>query len=99
MWMHVFSLLPRLFLNRILYGRFLDIFVTHAPAAGVHDEDDLPHQGIDAFRWLIKVFKPRYHFHGHVHVYRPDTTITTVCGKTTVINAFKYRIIDFSLPD
>lgn len=97
MWMNVFSLLPKLFLNRLLYGRFLDIFVTHAPSAGIHDQTDLPHRGIKAFRWLTKVVKPAYHFHGHVHVYRPDTRVTTVFESTTVINTFKYRITEVSL--
>ena len=34
MWMMIFSMVPRLLLNRLLYGRYLDIFVTHAPPAG-----------------------------------------------------------------
>lgn len=99
MWLHVLSLAPRLIYNRIRYGRYLDLFVTHAPPAGVHDATDLPHQGIKAFRWLIKVFKPAYHFHGHIHVYRPDEKITSIIDSTTVINTYKYRITEFTLPD
>ncbi len=30
MWLHVFRLIPGLLRNRVLYGRYLDIFVTHA---------------------------------------------------------------------
>jgi Icc-related predicted phosphoesterase len=99
MWLHVLSLAPRLIYNRIRYGRYLDFFVTHAPPAGVHDATDLPHQGIKAFRWLIKVFKPAYHFHGHIHVYRPDEKITSIIDSTTVINTYKCRITEFTLPD
>ena len=99
MWMHVFSLVPGLFRNKLLYGRFLDIFVTHAPSTGIHDAEDLPHQGIDAFRWLVNIFKPAYHFHGHVHVYRPDTQKETSFNSTRVINTYKYCVTDFSLPD
>jgi len=99
MWLHVFSLAPRLIYNRIRYGRYLDVFVTHAPSAGIHDATDLPHQGIKAFRWLIKVFKPAYHFHGHIHVYRPDEKIITIIGSTTVINTYRYRITELTLPD
>lgn len=99
MWMHVFSLVPRLFVNRLWCGRYLDMFVTHAPAAGIHDASDVPHQGIKAFRWFIKVFQPTYHFHGHIHVYRPDTVVTTVTGSTTVMNTYKYRVTEFLLPD
>lgn len=97
MWTHVFELIPKLLVNRIRYGRYLDIFVTHAPSAGIHDKSDLPHQGIFAFRWFIEKFKPRYHFHGHVHVYRPDEPVDTQHAKTRVINAYGYKDIDISL--
>ena len=70
MWMNVLRIVPTLLVNRVLYGRGLDIFISHAPPWGIHDKPDLPHQGIKAFRWLIETFKPRYHFHGHIHVYR-----------------------------
>ncbi len=93
MWNHVFSLVPRLMANRLLYGRYLDIFIAHSPPAGIHDEEDLPHQGIKAFRWLVKVFHPAYFFHGHIHVYRPDTVIDSFVGTTRVINTYGYRDI------
>ncbi len=91
MWLNVIQLIPGLLRNRIFYRRYLDIFVSHAPARGIHDKQDLTHQGIDAFRWLLHVFKPAYHFHGHVHVYRPDTKIETVFENTRVINTYGYR--------
>ena len=90
MWEHVFSLVPGVILNRVRYGRFLDVLVTHAPPHGIHDQPDLPHQGIRAFRWFIATFKPAYHFHGHVHVYRPDATTETNFDKTRVVNTFGY---------
>jgi uncharacterized protein len=91
MWMHVFLLVPGLLRNRTLSGRYLDVFVTHAPPKGIHDQDDLPHHGIKAFRWFLKVFKPAYHFHGHIHVYHPDTITETTYHQTKVINSFGYR--------
>lgn len=94
MWGHVLGLIPGLMLNRLRYGRFLDIFVTHAPPWGIHDQPDLPHNGIHAFRWLLKVFQPAYHFHGHVHIYRPDTVRETMFGSTRVINTFGYRVTE-----
>jgi Icc-related predicted phosphoesterase len=90
MWWYVLRMAPRLIWNRLFYGRYLDIFVTHAPPAGVHDQDDLPHQGIFAFLWLIKTFQPAYHFHGHVHVYKPGVPIKTRIGRTWVINTYGY---------
>lgn len=90
MWGHVLGLVPMLLFNRLIHGRYLDVFVTHAPPWGIHDQSDLPHQGITAFRWLLKVFKPTYHFHGHIHIYRPDTDKETLFKQTRVINSFGY---------
>jgi hypothetical protein len=79
--------------NRAVYGRYLDVFVTHAPPWGIHDKPDLPHQGIKAFRWLLTVFSPNYHFHGHIHVYKPGTDIETRFHRTRVINTYGYTEI------
>ncbi|MCD6426160.1 MAG: metallophosphoesterase [Anaerolineales bacterium] len=92
MWSHVLRLVPGMLYNKLAYGRFLDIFVTHAPPRGVHEGVDWTHQGIKAFRWLIDNFQPAYHFHGHIHIYRPDTVIETRIGKTLVINTFQSRV-------
>jgi len=94
MWGHVWKLVPGLFVNKVRYGRYLDIFVTHAPPLGIHDKPDLPHRGIRAFRWLINVFQPAYFFHGHIHVYRPDEKVITGIGQTQVINTYAYRETD-----
>jgi Icc-related predicted phosphoesterase len=91
-------MVPRLLLNRLLYGRALDIFVSHAPPWKIHDETDLPHQGIKAFRWLIDVFQPAYHLHGHIHVYHSNTITETQVKRTKVINAYGFRELDFNLP-
>ena len=91
MWSNVFSLVPALLMNRVRYGRYLDVFVSHAPPQGVHDLDDLPHQGIKAFRWLISTFKPAIYLHGHIHIYRSDTEVVTRVGNTTVINSYGFR--------
>ena len=89
----VYSLVPRLLLNKITYGRYLDIFVTHAAAKGIHDDNDMAHQGVDAFRWLIETFKPRLHMHGHIHVYNPFTPRETQYKHTRIINTYGYREI------
>lgn len=94
MWSLVFGLVPRLLYNRQRYGRFLDVLVTHAPPWQIHDMSDLPHQGIKAFRWLLKVFKPAYHLHGHIHIYRNDVTTVTQFHQTQVINCYGYRELE-----
>lgn len=91
MFGHLLHLIPSLLVNRIAHGRFLDVFVTHAPPWGIHDKIDLPHQGIKAFRWFLRVFRPAYHFHGHVHIYRPDTEEETKFVRTRIINTYGYR--------
>lgn len=96
MWRHVFSLVPALLYNKLVYGRFLDVFVTHASPWEIHDKPDRAHRGIKAFRWMLRVFKPRYHFHGHIHIYRSDTISETEFVDTSVINTYgcKETILD-----
>jgi len=91
MWMNVFTLLPGMFINRIRYGRYLDVFITHAPPWGIHDEEDLPHQGIKAFLWLDRVFQPAYHLHGHTHIHHQIRSQETFLGKTKIVNVFGYK--------
>lgn len=98
MWEHVLRLVPALLRNRILYGRYLDIFVTHAPPWGIHDKDDPAHRGIKAFRWFVRAFRPMVHFHGHVHVYRADVPRETKFHATRVINTYPYLETELELP-
>ena len=44
-----------------------DILVTHAPAFGLNDMEDLPHRGFKAFLTLMDKYHPKFFFHGHVH--------------------------------
>ncbi len=94
MWAHVFSLIPGMIFNKLVFGRYLDIFVSHAPPRGTHEGKDFAHQGIDAFRWLITTFHPRYHLHGHIHHYHPDSQTETRVGRTIVINCYRSKQID-----
>lgn len=94
MWKMVYSLVPGLMLNKARYGRYLDVFVTHAAAKGLNDDDDPAHQGVDAFRWLIETFKPKLHLHGHIHLYNPLVPREIAHEETRVINAYGYREIN-----
>jgi uncharacterized protein len=98
MWQLAWELVPRLLINRILYGRYLDILITHAPCWRIHDKDDLPHQGIKAFNWLVEVFKPAYHLHGHIHIYQQYDITETAHGSTHIINTYGYKEIKFLFP-
>jgi len=94
MWRYALGLAPRLMANRLVYGRYLDVLVTHAPPLGVHDQTDAPHRGINAFAWLARTFKPSLYIHGHIHRYRPDDPVETRLGDTRVVNAFGFQEID-----
>jgi Icc-related predicted phosphoesterase len=90
------ALAPRLWLNRLRYGRALDILVTHAPPKGIHDATDPAHVGFAAFNRFIACYKPRFVLHGHSHVWRRDTVMSTQVGATTVLNVYPYRIIEIA---
>lgn len=98
MWLWAFSLVPGLFMNYLRYGRYLDVFITHAAPAGIHDMDDLPHRGIKAFNWLDRVFKPKFHFHGHIHIYRNNANISTDYYQTKVVNTYGYKETHITIP-
>ena len=44
-----------------------DVLVTHAPAAGYGDMEDLPHRGFECFNLLLQRWSPAYMLFGHVH--------------------------------
>ncbi|MCW5873529.1 MAG: metallophosphoesterase [Anaerolineales bacterium] len=91
MWLMVFGMLPRLLYNRLRHGRALDVLVTHAPAWGLGDRQDTAHHGFKAFRWLLQVFKPRLHLHGHIHLYDRAEPAIHQFGRTQVVNAYGYQ--------
>ena len=43
------------------------MFVTHTPAAGYGDLEDLAHRGFACFNTFMEEYHPRYLVHGHVH--------------------------------
>jgi len=90
----VLALAPQLYWNRMRYGRFLDILITHAPPRGIHDAQDPAHVGFEAFNRFIARFRPRYLLHGHSHLYRRRAVAITQVGPTSVINVYPYRVIE-----
>ena len=67
-----------------------DVLVSHAPAKGWGDLDDLPHQGFECFNSLLERYHPAYMLHGHVHkayghfcqelIHPGGTRIINTCG-------------------
>jgi uncharacterized protein len=93
-WLAILRMAPSLIANRLRHGRFLDVLVTHAPPLGIHDQTDRAHRGFSAVRTFLRWFRPRYHLHGHTHIYDRRTPTTTQFGRTTVMNAYGARTLD-----
>ena len=73
----------------------IDILLTHAPARGMGDQDDLPHRGFEVFESLIDRYHPKYMVHGHVHMnYGYGIKRVQEHGETTVINAYEKYLIE-----
>ena len=78
----------------LLHGGF-DVLVTHAPARGRGDFDALSHRGFECFNTLLRRWHPAYFVHGHIHKnYGPHIPQKTVCGSTTIINAFEHCVFE-----
>ncbi len=94
MRVRVLPFLHRLVLRRLIYGHGLDLLISHSPPHGIHDAEDLAHQGFKIFRRLLQWVRPRYMLHGHSHVH-PNITITeTTFAGSCVMNVFPFRVID-----
>jgi len=90
----ILKIIPKLLWNRIVHGRFLDVLLTHAPPKGIHDKNDKCHLGFKSFLWFMKIFKPKYLVHGHIHLYDLNDIRRTNWNNTTVINAYSHYVID-----
>ncbi|WP_316608115.1 metallophosphoesterase [uncultured Ruminococcus sp.] len=73
----------------------IDVLLTHAPARGLNDLEDLPHRGFKCFHKLLKKYKPALFVHGHVHrEYNHNIPQRTIHNGTLVVNAFGYAVIE-----
>lgn len=99
MLLRLWRLAPRLALNRLRYGRYLDVMLTHAPPLGIHNGPDRPHRGFRAFLTLMDRFRPRYLIHGHIHrSYNVSAVTETRYRDTTVLNTAGYRVLTIEPP-
>ena len=94
MRLKVLRLIPRLLIQRLRHGRYLDILITHSPPLDIHDGSDHAHRGFAVFRWFMKTFQPRHLIHGHKHVYSSREATETRYHDTWVINAFGHKVLD-----
>jgi len=100
-WMtfRIILMLPRLLLRRLLWGRSVDIILAHSPPRGIHDGGDPAHKGFSAYRWLIRLAKPYYFVHGHVHVYDMQALREIDYYDTSVVNVYGHRVITLPRED
>lgn len=76
----------------------IDILVTHAPAEGLGDAEDMAHRGFASLRTFLDKYHPTYHVHGHVHMtYGQNIPRTQDYNGTTIINAYERYTLE--LPD
>jgi uncharacterized protein len=89
---------PRLLWNRLRYGRALDLLVTHSPPRDVGDREDLAHRGFLALHPFIRWTKPRWHLHGHVHLYDRTVDPTQQLHETQIVNVYPFQRLDLDFP-
>lgn len=91
-------MIPKLIRNKIKYGRYLDIFLTHASPRHIHDHEDPCHKGFDCFNWFLQKFKPALMIHGHIHLYDMREERIGKYYDTVIINAYSHIVLTFDSP-
>ncbi|MCI7605615.1 MAG: metallophosphoesterase [Spirochaetales bacterium] len=90
----ILRMIPLLNYNKLRYGRYLDILVTHAPPYGMGDGQDLCHMGFKCFLDFMEKYEPKYLVHGHVHLDDCNLPRVTEYHKTKVINVYGSYLIE-----
>ena len=73
----------------------VDIVVTHAPPAGLGDDEDPAHWGFDALVSFLDKYRPKFLVHGHVHTsYNHQIPRVIEYGDTKVINACERYVFE-----
>lgn len=81
--------------GQLFRNKGIDVLVTHAPAAGIHDDCDECHKGFEVFNEIIEKYKPKFFVHGHVHMnYGRKFPREDMVGETRVVNAYQRYVIE-----
>lgn len=73
----------------------IDILLTHAPARGLGDQEDLTHRGFETFNALMDRWHPDYMIHGHIHMnYGYGLSRMHSYGDTAVVNAYERYLFE-----
>lgn len=93
------TLTPQLLWARWRYGRAVDVLLTHAAPVGPHAGSDWPHRGIRAFNLFHRLWRPRVHVHGHVHLVGANASRRYRSPEgVEVINAFEFTTFELEVP-
>ena len=80
---------------KIYWRGGVDVLLSHAPAFGLGDGDDLPHTGFKAFPKLLDRWETSCFVHGHMHLsYGGSAKREQFYKGTRVINAYDHYIFD-----
>ncbi len=90
----IFRMLPKLYWNKLVHGRYIDILVTHAAPFGINDEPDPCHEGFHALLAFMHKFKPAYLLHGHIHLTDFNAPRIATFEQTTVINVYQKFLLE-----
>lgn len=93
------KLVPQLIMNKIRYGRYLDIFLTHATPRHVHDHEDNCHKGFKVFNRFLKKYKPTFMVHGHIHLYDLNEPRISRYDHSIIVNAYGHYVIELPVTD
>ncbi|NLG09399.1 MAG: phosphohydrolase [Deinococcales bacterium] len=89
------GLYPRLLWNRWRRGRAVDVLLTHAPPVGPNAGDDRVHGGVEAFNEFHRLWRPRLHVHGHVHLSGANARREYVTPEgVRVVNAYDFALVE-----
>lgn len=88
-------LYPKLRWNRWRRGRAVDVLLTHAPPRGPNEGSDRVHEGIEVFNEFHRLWQPRLHVHGHVHLVGANAPREYVTDEgVRVVNAFQFTVVE-----
>ncbi len=72
-----------------------DVLLSHAPARGYGDREDLAHRGFECFDTLLKRYSPALMVHGHIHKeYGGFRRELAHPAGTRIVNAYDYQILE-----
>lgn len=67
----------------------VDVLIAHNSPAGIHDSDDVAHEGFTALLHYLERYRPKVLIHGHQHIDRE-----TRWGPTRVIDVYGWKVIE-----